>query len=77
MYVTNVAILWFGGQVVWLADWAVVKLTELDELRIAYHELHMISGVFLLTARAITSVRRIGEILSEPAIDLRTWFDRR
>ena len=71
MYVTNVAILWFGGQMIMAGRLGVGELTGfMSYVLLIMNSLMMISGVFLLTARAITSVRRIGEILSEePAIE--------
>ena len=69
MYVTNVAILWFGGQMIMAGRLGVGELTGFMSYVLLIMNSLMISGVFLLTVRAITSVRRIGEILSEePAI---------
>lgn len=70
MYVANVAILLFGGRMIMAGTLGVGELTGfMSYVLLIMNSLMMISGVFLLTARAITSVHRIGEILSEiPAI---------
>lgn len=66
MYVANVAILLFGGQMIMAGTLGVGELTGfMSYVLLIMNSLMMISGIFLLTARAITSVHRIGEILLE------------
>ena len=71
MYVANVAILLFGGRMIMAGTLGVGELTGfMSYVLLIMNSLMMISGVFLLCARAITSVHRIGEILSEvPVIE--------
>lgn len=71
MYGASVAILLFGGQMILAGRLSVGELTGFMSyvLQIA-NSLMMISSVFLLVVRALTSMHRIVEVLEErPAID--------
>ena len=66
MYATDVLILWLGGQMILAGTLTVGELTGFMSyvLQIT-NSLMMISGVFLLMTRALTSVHRVGEVLRE------------
>ncbi len=66
MYVTCVAILWFGGQMIWAGTLEMGTFTGfMSYVLQIVNSLMMISNVFLLLARAVTSVERVGEVLAE------------
>ena len=66
MYVTCVAILWFGGQMIVAGTLEVGVFTGfMSYVLQIVNSLMMISNVFLLLARAVTSVERVGEVLDE------------
>lgn len=70
MYAASVLILFFGGQMIMAGTLKVGELTGFMSyvLQIT-NSLMMISGVFLLVTRALTSMHRIAEVLEEvPAI---------
>ena len=71
MAVANVGLLWFGGQMVASAEIGVGTLTGfMSYVLLIMNSLNMISSVFLLLARAVTSVGRVCEVLrEEPAMD--------
>ncbi len=71
MAVSNVGLLWFGGQMVASGEIGVGTLTGfMSYVLLIMNSLNMISSVFLLLARAITSVGRVCEVLrEEPAMD--------
>lgn len=71
MYTTCVLILWFGGSMIMAGTLSVGSLTGfMSYILQIVNSLMMISNVFLLMARALTSVHRIGEVLAEePAIE--------
>ena len=71
MAVANVGLLWFGGQMVASGEIGVGTLTGfMSYVLLIMNSLNMISSVFLLLARAITSVGRVCEVLrEEPAMD--------
>ena len=71
MAVTNVGLLWFGGQMVSSGEIGVGTLTGfMSYVLLIMNSLNMISSVFLLLARAVTSVGRVCEVLREkPAMD--------
>ena len=66
MYATCVAIMWLGGQMI-LADTLTVGTFTgfMSYVLQIVNSLMMISNVFLLLARAVTSVERVGEVLDE------------
>lgn len=70
MYVTCVSILWIGGNLILVGELQVGTLTGfMSYVLQIMNSLMMISGVFLLLARALTSIRRVREVLDErPAI---------
>ena len=71
MYSASVLIMWFGGQMILAGTLKVGELTGFMSyvLQIT-NSLMMISNVFLLMTRALTSVRRVGEVLEEaPTIE--------
>ena len=71
MYAASVLIMWFGGQMILAGTLQVGELTGFMSyvLQIT-NSLMMISNVFLLMTRALTSVRRVGEVLEEqPTIE--------
>lgn len=70
MYATILAILWFGGGMVMGGGLMVGKLTGfLSYVLQILNSLMMISNVFMMITRSITSAGRIGEVLDEkPAI---------
>jgi ATP-binding cassette subfamily B multidrug efflux pump len=66
MDVTSVALLWFGGQMVMAGTMGVGTLTGfMSYVLLIMNSLMMISNVFLLLARAITSIHRVAEVISE------------
>ena len=71
MAVANVGLLWFGGQMVASGEIGVGTLTGfMSYVLLIMNSLNMISSVFLLLARAVTSVGRVCEVLREkPAMD--------
>ena len=71
MAVANVGLLWFGGQMVSSGEIGVGTLTGfMSYVLLIMNSLNMISSVFLLLARAVTSVGRVCEVLrEEPAMD--------
>lgn len=71
MYVASVALLWFGGQMIMAGELGVGTLTGfMSYVLLIMNSLMMISNVFLLLARAITSIHRIGEVIREkPSMD--------
>ena len=71
MYAASVLIMWFGGKMILSRTLQVGELTGFMSyvLQIT-NSLMMISNVFLLMTRALTSVRRVGEVLEEvPTIE--------
>ena len=71
MYTTCVLILWRGGSMIMAGTLTVGALTGfMSYILQIINSLMMISNVFLLMARALTSVHRVGEVLAEePAIE--------
>jgi len=71
MYTACVLILWLGGQMILAGTLQVGELTGfMSYVLQIMNSLMMISNVFLLLARALTSVRRVSEVLDErPAIE--------
>ena len=71
MAVANVGLLWFGGQMISSGEIGVGTLTGfMSYVLLIMNSLNMISSVFLLLARAVTSVGRVCEVLREkPAMD--------
>ena len=71
MYTACVLILWQGGTMILAGTLTVGALTGfMSYILQIVNSLMMISSVFLLTARALTSVRRVSEVLDEvPAIE--------
>ena len=66
MYVTCVGILWFGGQMIMAGSLTVGTFTGfMSYVLQIVNSLMMISNVFLLLARAVTSIERVGEVLGE------------
>lgn len=79
MYVAAVSILWIGGRMIIEGRLGVGSLTGfMSYVLLIMNSLMMISNVFLLLTRALTSVGRISEVLDEepvianPAGDLAT-----
>ncbi len=70
MYTACVLILWRGGSMILEGTLMVGTLTGfMSYVLQIVNSLMMISNVFLLAARALTSVRRVGEVLDErPAL---------
>ena len=70
MYVSATAFLWFGGQMIMAGELQVGTLTGfMSYVLLVMNSLMMISNVFLLLARALTSIERIREVEDEvPAI---------
>lgn len=70
MGVASVCLLWFGGQMIMAGALGVGTLTGfMSYVLLIMNSLMMISSVFLLLARAITSIHRICEVLQErPAL---------
>lgn len=68
MYATIVSILWFGGNFIHVGTMQVGQLTGfLSYVLQILNSLMMISNVFLMLSRSMTSVSRIYEVLDEPA----------
>ena len=66
MYAACVAIMWTGGSMVLAGTLEVGTLTGfMTYVFQVVNSLMMISNVFLLMARALTSVERVGEVLAE------------
>lgn len=66
MYATIVAILWFGGGMVNAGSMQVGRLTGfLSYVLQILNSLMMISGVFMMLTRSMTSASRIAEVLDE------------
>ena len=79
MYVAALSILWIGGRMILAGELGVGSLTGfMSYVLLIMNSLMMISNVFLLLTRALTSVGRIAEVLDEepfianPAGDLAT-----
>ena len=67
MYATIICLLWFGNGMIQVGDMAVGELTGfLSYVLLILNALMMISGVFLLISRSITSGTRILEVMDEP-----------
>lgn len=68
MYTTILCILWFGGNFIHTGRMQVGQLTGfLSYVLQILNSLMMISGVFLMLSRSMTSASRILEVLDEPA----------
>ncbi|MDO4428372.1 MAG: ABC transporter ATP-binding protein [Atopobiaceae bacterium] len=66
MYATSVAILLFGGQMILAGTLTVGAFTGfMSYVLQIVNSLMMISNVFLMLARAVTSVERVSEVLEE------------
>ena len=66
MYTAVVLIMWFGGQFIMVGTMTVGELTGfLSYVLQVMNSLMMISNVFLLLTRSLTSARRIREVLEE------------
>ena len=66
MYATILAILWFGGKLIYTGGMQVGQLTGfLSYVLQVLNSLMMISNVFMMLARSMTSGRRILEVLHE------------
>lgn len=66
MYTTIIAILWFGGNLINVGEMKVGELTGfLSYVLQVLNSLMMLSNVFMLFSRAITSQRRIQVVLDE------------
>ena len=66
MYTTILCILWFGGNLVYIGDMQVGKLTWfLSYVLQVLNSLMMMSNVFLLMTRALASGRRIMDVMEE------------
>lgn len=66
MYCAATGVLWFGGQMVLAGELGVGALTGfMSYVLLIMNSLMMISNVFLLLTRALTSVERIEEVLDE------------
>ncbi len=66
MYATSVAILLFGGQMILAGTLTVGAFTGfMSYVLQIVNSLMMISNVFLMLARAVTSVERVSEVLAE------------
>lgn len=67
VYATTVCILWIGGNIMHSGEMQVGELTGfLSYVMQLLNALMMISGVFLMLTRSITSAQRIMEVLDEP-----------
>ena len=68
MYATIVAILWFGGNFIKVGTMKVGELTGfLSYVMQILNSLMMISNVFLMLSRSMTSISRIYEVMHAPA----------
>lgn len=66
MDVASVALLWFGGQMILSGEIGVGTLTGfMSYVLLIMNSLNMFSSVFLLLARAVTSIHRVAEVLRE------------
>lgn len=66
MYTTATLVLWIGGNMIVAGRLTVGELTSfMSYVLQIMNSLMMISNVFLLLTRALTSVRRVGEVLDE------------
>ena len=66
MYTAVAAILWFGGRFIMEGEMLVGELTGfLSYVLQVMNSLMMISNVFLLLTRSLTSARRIGQVLED------------
>ena len=66
MYSTIVAILWFGGQMIFVGNMKVGELTGfLSYVLQILNSLMMISNVFMMLTRSIASAARIQEVFEE------------
>ena len=66
MYTTATLVLWIGGNMIIAGRLTVGELTSfMSYVLQIMNSLMMISNVFLLLTRALTSVRRVGEVLDE------------
>ena len=66
MYVAALSILWIGGRMILAGELGVGSLTGfMSYVLLIMNSLMMISNVFLLLTRALTSVGRIAEVLDE------------
>lgn len=66
MYVTATAVLWIGGNMIVAGRLTVGELTSfMSYVLQIMNSLMMISNVFLLLTRALTSMRRVAEVLDE------------
>ena len=66
MYTTATLVLWLGGNMIIAGTLTVGALTSfMSYVLQIMNSLMMISNVFLLLTRALTSVRRVGEVLDE------------
>ncbi len=66
MYASIIAILWFGGQLIFIGGMQVGELTGfLSYVLQIMNSLMMISNVFLLLTRSLASAQRICEVLEE------------
>ena len=66
MYAAIVAILWFGGQLIFIGGMQVGELTGfLSYVLQIMNSLMMLSNVFLLLTHSLASARRIAEVLEE------------
>ena len=67
MYATILCILWFGGGMIQVGSMQVGELTGfLSYVMQILNSLMMISNVFMLLTRSLTSASRIQEVLDEP-----------
>ena len=69
MYVAALSILWIGGRMILAGKLGVGSLTGfMSYVLLIMNSLMMISNVFLLLTRALTSVGRIAEVLDEEPV---------
>lgn len=74
MYTTCVGIMWLGGQMILAGTLTVGTFTGfMSYVLQIVNSLMMISNVFLLLARAVTSVERVGEVLDEKPTIASPW----
>lgn len=67
MYSTVICILWFGGNLIYVGSMKVGELTGfLSYVLQVLNSLMMISAVFLMLSRSMTSIERIEQVLDEP-----------
>ncbi len=66
MNVTSVCLLWFGGQMILNGTLGIGALTGfMSYVLLINNSLRMISNVFLLLVRSLTSIHRVGDVLCE------------